>query len=34
MTEGALKMLDAFVVERSGTKLGFLYEDYGWGVCF
>ncbi|KAF6820633.1 hypothetical protein CPLU01_12722 [Colletotrichum plurivorum] len=27
MAEGALKTLDAFVVERSGTKLGFLYED-------
>ncbi|GAB1309966.1 hypothetical protein MFIFM68171_00176 [Madurella fahalii] len=27
MAEGALKALDHFIVERTGTKLGFLYQD-------
>ncbi|TEA13923.1 hypothetical protein C8034_v003993 [Colletotrichum sidae] len=27
MAEGALKTLDEFVVEKAGTKLGFLYQD-------
>ncbi|KAI1085408.1 hypothetical protein F5B20DRAFT_2517 [Whalleya microplaca] len=27
MAEGALKALDRFIVEQTGTKLGFLYQD-------
>ncbi|KAK2037282.1 hypothetical protein LZ31DRAFT_612436 [Colletotrichum somersetense] len=27
MTEGALKALDQFIVDKAGTKLGFLYQD-------
>ncbi len=27
MAEGALKMLDQFIIEKAGTKLGFLYQD-------
>ncbi|KAK7750557.1 hypothetical protein SLS62_007533 [Diatrype stigma] len=27
MTEGALKALDQFIVEKTGTKMGFLYQD-------
>lgn len=27
MTEGALKALDQFIVEKAGTKMGFLYQD-------
>ncbi len=27
MTEGALKALDHFIVEKTGTKMGFLYQD-------
>ncbi|KAH9888737.1 hypothetical protein F4778DRAFT_773521 [Xylariomycetidae sp. FL2044] len=27
MAEGALKALDQFIIEKTGTKLGFLYQD-------
>lgn len=27
MAEGALKALDRFIIEKTGTKLGFLYQD-------
>ncbi|RYP46775.1 hypothetical protein DL768_007064 [Monosporascus sp. mg162] len=27
MTEGALKTLDQFIVEKTGTRMGFLYQD-------
>ncbi len=27
MSEGALKKLDQFVINKVGTKIGFLYED-------
>ncbi|KAK1993732.1 hypothetical protein LX36DRAFT_242556 [Colletotrichum falcatum] len=33
MTEGALKALDQFVVDKAGAKLGFLYQDLVDG-CF